>query len=439
MALVQDWLAEAGWSLLRMLANPFYYVGIVFVVLQYRREVALERKLLHTRLHSIIGESWRTVLWGWAAGIAASIAMAFVGAAVSFEALLWLWAIMFVLVWLRIRFLCLAYAVGIIGVLQAAAELLPQAALNSASVLQDAANSLAAIELPPLLALVGALHLAEALLVRLQGHRMATPLFFEGKRGRAVGGYNLLGFWPVPLFLLVPLEGSGLTLPWQPLLMDGGATLGWGLVAFPVVIGFADRTQSLLPRAKMRLVALRLSIYAPVVLLLAYAAYYWSLPLLSLAASVAVIALHEALIAYGSREEERRSPLYVHDESGLKVLAVLPGSAAEAMGIAVGETISKVNGERVRSKEEMHLAMRLNPAFCKLEVVNLAGHVKFVGSAVFADKHHQLGILLCPDEQAPYYVPEKQQAVPLPALLARRWFGVRRGGRGETHTHTEEA
>ena len=33
MALIQDWLAEAGWSLLRMLANPFYYVGIVFVVL----------------------------------------------------------------------------------------------------------------------------------------------------------------------------------------------------------------------------------------------------------------------------------------------------------------------------------------------------------------------------------------------------------------------
>src|SRR3546814_2129717 len=42
------------------------------------------------------------------------------------------------------------------------------------------------LDIPSLIALVAVLHLVEAVLVRRQGARAASPLFFEGKRGRIV-------------------------------------------------------------------------------------------------------------------------------------------------------------------------------------------------------------------------------------------------------------
>ncbi len=60
----------------------------------------------------------------------------------------------------------------------------------------------------------------------------------------------------------------------------------------------------------------------------------------------------------------------------------------------------------VRSREQLHQALRLNPAFCKLEVLNLNNMSKFAQRAMFSGEHHQLGIILAPDEEALYSVSE---------------------------------
>lgn len=46
----------------QLFANPFYYIGVLFIVLHYRKQIQMERKLFHTRLHSLLNETWRTVL-----------------------------------------------------------------------------------------------------------------------------------------------------------------------------------------------------------------------------------------------------------------------------------------------------------------------------------------------------------------------------------------
>ncbi|MNE56377.1 Cell division topological determinant MinJ [compost metagenome] len=73
------------------------------------------------------------------------------------------------------------------------------------------------------------------------------------------------------------------------------------------------------------------------------------------------------------------------------------------MGLAAGETLHKVNGSYVKSKEELYEALVQNSAFCKLEVLNTEGELKFAQRARFAGEHHQLGVILAPDEQANYY------------------------------------
>src|SRR5690606_29984166 len=101
--------------------------------------------------------------------------------------------------------------------------------------------------------------------------------------------------------------------------------------------------------------------------------------------------------------EATRVPLYVNDTRGLRILGIVPGTPAETMGLAAGEILHKVNGVRVRTKEELYEALVLNPAFCKLELLNLDGELKFAQRARYAGEHHQLGVILAPDEQANYY------------------------------------
>lgn len=406
-------------AVVRLLINPLYYAGIILVVLQYRRQIKLERKLFSTRLHSLIGETWRAALWGIAGGAIASLLMAFLGATIQPEAIWLLWGTMLVLMLFRVRFMCLAYSVGIIGMVSALAALVPIA--GDAAGIGPVLRALRGIDVPTLLAMVGVLHVVEALLIRTQGTRMATPMFYEGKRGKIIGGYQLQGFWPAPLFLIVPaVGGSGASLPWSTLLAGDLWNGGWTMVSLPFMIGFAELTLTGSPRAKARLSSGRLAGYGVLVVLLGAAVHFWS-PLAFIAALLCIV-LHETLIWYSHWIEEGRSPFYVHNERGLKVLAVLPHSAAAELGIEPGEIIHKVNGSRIRTREDLHQALRLNSAFSKLEIVNLQGEIKFASRPLYANEHHQLGLILAPDEDAMYYVETRQPS--LLGFLSRRLVGL---------------
>lgn len=76
---------------------------------------------------------------------------------------------------------------------------------------------------------------------------------------------------------------------------------------------------------------------------------------------------------------------------------MLQGSPAQELGILPGEILLKVNGVLLTSAAQLHEALRMNPAFCKLEVQNREGESKYLQRAIYAGDHHQLGIILVPD------------------------------------------
>jgi hypothetical protein len=393
-------LGQAG---LQLLANPFYYIGIIYVILQYRKQIQLERKLFHTRLHSLLDETWRTLLWGLVGGLAISLIMLFVGVTLQQDVIALVWIVSLVMILARVRFLCLAYSAGVIGIAHAALAWMPD--ITNLAGIGWLLKLIAEADIPSLLMIVAVLHLLEGLLIGLQGARMATPLFLEGKRGQIIGGYQLQNFWPIPLFLLVPEQGAGTdVLPWGTL-FGADLTSGWSLLAFPAMIGFTEMTTSKLPHDKARASSSRLILYGIIMFVLAIAAHYWS-PLI-LAAALLSIALHEALAWYSSWYESNQPPMYVHSKRGLTVLSVILHSPAAEMGIQTGEIIHKVNGYKINTKADLHVAMQLNSAFCKLEVVNLQGEIKFLQRALFAGGHNQLGIILAPDQESMYVVEGK--------------------------------
>nr|WP_167549608.1 PDZ domain-containing protein [Paenibacillus borealis] len=381
-------LASWGTAVIHLLIQPYYYIALVFIALYYRRQVALERKLIHVKLHSWGRETWRTVWTGGVAGLVVSLAAVALGISLSYTAVACIWVVSLVLMLFRVRYLCFAYSIGILGVAQFVLSFFPDTLQSGAA--GTIAGGLREMDIPALLVLAALLHLAEALLARWQGTRLATPLFLAGKRGKVVGGYQLQAFWPLPLFLLIP-PGAGIgELPWHPLL--GG---GLGLVSLPVIIGFSEMTQGMLPGRKAARTSGRLLVYSIVLLGLSLLADWWS-PLTVVAALSAVL-LHEGLSWYSALEERSISPIFVHPPAGRKVLAVLQGSPAQELGILPGEILLKVNGVLLTGAAQLHEALRMNPAFCKLEVLNREGESKYLQRAIYDGDHHQLGIILVPE------------------------------------------
>lgn len=424
-----NWLADVGeisWNVLRgLLTTPYAYIGLLLTMVFVRRQIQWERKLFHTKLHSYVGGVLRMLIGGLAAGAIASMVMVGFGTVLTPQALIWLWAVALVLMLFRLRFLCFAYATGVLGVLQAAVSLVPQGwlasgggeASNAQSWLSPIVDSLAAIHIPSLLALTAVLHLLEAALVRFQGEALAMPLFLEGKRGKIVGGYRLQGFWPVPLALFVPASvisdtgaAHGLSLPWTPLFGSADPwSGGWTLLAFPMIIGFTEMTKTKLPKHKLRSASALLLVYGGVLLVAAVGAQFVSW--LILPAALIGIALHEALIWKSRFDESSAPPLYVHDGQAMMVLGTLPGSPAAELGIVTGDRLYRVHGKRVTNKAELHDAIRINPAFIKLEIMDQRGEIRFLQRALYAGDHHQLGILLAPDDDAPVFVESKERTM----------------------------
>ncbi|MCG7384128.1 PDZ domain-containing protein [Paenibacillus sp. ACRRY] len=391
------WLTTLGEALLQLFTQPFYYIAVILIALIYHRQLLQERRLFHVRLQSSITQTIRALLGGIVIGVIVSVISIFLGAHLTLASVICIWAATLILALFRIRYLCFAYAAGLLGVVQFGLNLAsgwqPEGWLGSVT------EALRALDMPALLILAALLHLGEAMLIRLQGVTMASPLLFEGKRGKLVGGYQLQHFWPIPMLIMVPVTGGGAELAWSPLLNAGG---GYMLMALPILLGFGEVTQSMLPGQKVQISAKRLLLYGTGLLVLSLLAAWWS-PLMVVAALAAFIG-HEFLVWYSGFEEQHRSPVYVHPVHGLKVLGIIPDSPAAELGIEAGETLYKVNGVMVDSPKELHRALRMNPAFCKLEVRNHQGESKFMQRAIYEGEHHQLGVLMAPDNHEAWAV-----------------------------------
>ncbi|WP_051318055.1 PDZ domain-containing protein [Cohnella thermotolerans] len=408
-----DLLREAGRAALGMLALPYLYIAILGAWWHARQASTLQRQLFHVRLHSSLAVTAYRTLAGFAAGLVISLLGLGAGARLDSATLFCVWIATAALLLFRLRYICLAYAAGALGVVQAVLSWCGVGASDG-----EIAKALVGIDVPGLLFLAGLLHVAEGLLVLWQGSRFAVPLFLEGKRGKPVGAYSLSGLWPVPLLWLVPASGPhAIALPWTPLSAWDGTVAGWGLAAFPVLVGFTTRTETRWPERKARETGGGLIAYGLIVAGLAAGAWFWS-PL-AVVAAVCAFVLHEGLLLWGRWREAGRQPLYAQDGRGLTILAVLPRTPAAEMGLLAGERITKVNGARVRSKEQLHEALQLQSAFCRLEVVNREGHVKFVQRARYEGEHYQLGLILAPDEEADWVAAPRSASI---------WRGLQRAG-----------
>lgn len=380
--------------------HPMLYIGIILLILLYRRQINLERKLFSSRLHFLSYEVITSLAIGIIGGIIASIILNGLGVVFHPEEMWFVWVVSIILIIFNIRFLCLSYPVGFIGIIAGLLQLLGTTSNNSFI------EALIGIHIPSLIAIVAILHLIEAILIRLKTAEQATPIFIETKRGKLVGAFSLQSYWLVPLFLLVVAQdgtGAQITSTWWPLI-GGGVSLTF--LPVPVMIGYSDLTSVYTPREKSIKASNYLVIYSIILLVLAVLSE--ELIILQIVAAFFAGFAHEGIRIISKQKEKDLPAKYCHPDVGLKVLAVLPNSIAKEMDIEVGEVITKVNGLTVNDRYALYSALQQEGTFVKLEVINLDGEITLKQHAIYDGDHYQLGIILAPDDEADFYIDIKK-------------------------------
>lgn len=390
-------------------------VGVLgyFIYSQYRRMSQTEQRMFGVALNPP-GEQFVRVIWtGLAGGIIATFLFVFVGITLPWEAILYLWVLSLLFALVQPRFLCFAYSGGVLA-LGAVLFGFP-------------------FHVGSLMALVGVLHLVEAVLIRLQGGKHTTPVYVRRADGRVVGGFLMQKFWPIPfvalLAALVPANELGLmvieTPDWWPLIgaipdpveletLDLIPVLGLQLVF--ATLGYGDIALTSTPQQKARRTSRHLFLYSVVLLILAFLAdLHWAWALV--AALFSPLA-HEWVIWAGRRSEEREAPIYT-GEHGATVLAVAPGSPAAAMGLQTGDVILTVNGVDVHNRFDV--AQALSPwAFeVEMRVRNTFGGDERV--VRYRGRVPPLGILFAPEAGDVPLV-----TLSRPGFLVRMWRRLQR-------------
>lgn len=366
------------------LLSPFFWLVVLLVAVQHYRLARHQGRLLGAPTEP----PWLPILAAAALGLAGggvgSALLILLGVSFTNMGLTYLWPLAILLMLVSPHLLCFSYAGGLLS-------------------LSSLFFGFPRLEVPQLMALVGALHLVESLLILASGHLGAVPVYLRLPDGRVAGAFNLQRFWPIPLvggaLVTVPyLPPGALPMPdWWPLIRPAGlADLSRAVyVILPVVaaLGYGDVALASLPRRKSRRSALVLLGYSLVVLALAVGASHYY-PLAYLAAAFAPLG-HELTIYLGRRAELRGRPIFLSPPDGVMVLATAWGSPARRGGLPSGSVLRAVNGRPVASRAELVAALEEAGPVLEVEFTAPAGEWR--RTTLKRRPGQPLGLILAPE------------------------------------------
>lgn len=390
--MIEAWLVALLWGLGRFFVNPLLYILLLFSwVLGFRR-VKRERKDFNIRIHSAF-QGWADLVSpGVIVGLLLSILLVGVGIVipVGFLVLTAIVSIVF-LITLQSRWLSAANVIGLAIIFF---FIVPKLTIENELI----SNLLAGLTSVPVLfpaVLLSLLLMVEGFLILKKGANHTSPIMKKSKRGKPIGLHEAKKLWMVPILLLIPGEGIASVVPWWPVLVTPYET--YSLLLFPFVIGFGQQVQSALPQEAIQMTGRRVLVLSLLVMILTVASYW--VPILAIVAAVVAIIGREFINVIQKINDDNQASYFASRNIGMVILGVIPDSPAQKMSLLVGEIITKVNGTNVRSEKDFYEALQVNRAFCKLEVLDYNGEVRFVQRALYDGEHYELGLLFIQDEK----------------------------------------
>lgn len=369
-----------------MYADPTFWTILALVILQYWQMQRNQKRMFGVHSYSMKQQVLLAAVYGMVGGILASFLLTVCGITLNQLGLNYIWPVAIFLMIINMRFLCFAYAGGLVAV-------------------SNVLFGWPAVNVPQVLALVAILHITESVLIAISNRYGAIPLILKKEDGRLVGAFNLQNFWPLPLVLLsavaVPqgeMPGGIIKMPdWWPLLsanLIAPEGHQWVYATMPVVaaLGYADIAVASSPSQRRKQSALHLGLYSVTLLGLALLAakFDW----IKIFAALASPLGHEFLIQRDNRREMEGEPRFVRPEIGVMVLDTVYDTPARRAGLQPGDIITRLNQTGIRWPYDLELALAELPP---------EGWIEYERNGVLQqkklkfDKGKTLGIILVPN------------------------------------------
>lgn len=378
------WGIEIVKGIGRFFLNPLFYWSLLLILFTGILRIRRERSNFGVKIYDVFSEWKGTGIISVIAGVLISGICIGVGIVFSYETVVLL-SIVGILLSLSLRFTMLSpsYTIGFTLLLLL---FMPSLINNQSYFDKDLFTDL---NLVGISILIGLFLLVEALLTYRIRNGETYPELVIGSRGKWIGLHHLKKLSIIPFFTLVP---TGLIDPFAaywPYISMGGET--YSLILVPFIIGFDHSVRSMLPEEAAKRIGKKIGMLGILVLLLAAGSIYiWSLSII--AAAVAIIG--REYISYKHRvTDSGKQSFFTNSQRGLIIIAIIPNTPADRLGIQVGETISKVNGRQVRDVDEFYKFLQKSGAHFKLDVLDIAGEVRFLQSAFYQNDHHELGLV----------------------------------------------
>lgn len=407
------WLDILGVIISRTVAlyfSPTFWAILALVIFQYWQMQRNQQRMFGVHSYSILQQVFRAAGYGMLGGILGSLIMMVFGITLNQLGLNYIWPVAIALMLIHMRFLCFAYAGGLVAV---------------ANVLFGWPE----VNVPQVLALVAILHITESVLIAISNRYGAVPLIVKKEDGRLVGAFNLQNFWPLPLVLLTAVAIPGGDLPggilkmpeWWPLIptsLELNEGQRWIYATMPVVaaLGYADIAVASSPDKRRRKSALHLGLYSIILLCLAVlsARFEW----IKIFAALASPLGHEYLIQRDSQREMAGEPRFVPPETGVMVLDTIYNTPARAAGLQPGDIITGLNALAIRRPVDLAPALAQAPEEAWLEYVRNGRlnkrQLKFKPSGV-------LGVILVPNGDEQVYAEIRTERFGLTDWLKRKF------------------
>jgi hypothetical protein len=142
------------------------------------------------------------------------------------------------------------------------------------------------------------------------------------------------------------------------------------------------------------------------------------------AGAVFCIVGREAIHLVSTFYETRRKPLYSAVRRGIRVMDVLPGSHAAAMGLQRGDIILSINNNDVQSEEGINEALRGFPTYTWIQVKCWDGTEKTLEYKCYPGGYDTLGIITVPRETEVTYTTSYFERISILRNIVNRFKGV---------------
>ncbi|OZI10445.1 PDZ serine protease [Bacillaceae bacterium SAS-127] len=388
--MVQEWLLELLVGIGRLFIHPIFYFSFLLAIAVGMFRVNRERKDFDTRVYDLYDEMRYILPSSLLIGFVVSVITITAGLTLPLDLLNFIAVVTIILSVSGFRLLSPAWTIGLAFIIFVVSEQFGWSFISY--------EGLSFSKLLLTLAIItGLLMITEGMLILKRGWQGTSPRLVQSPRGLKVGVHVAQRLWLVPVFLVMPVGELSAPFPWWPVISIGAEN--YALILYPFLIGFVQWVKSTLPELAVKVTGK--NIIAAGLFTLAFAiAAYWK-PMFAIVAIIfaALVRLWIAWRHYSY--EKNRHYFFTPQPRGVMILGILPLSPAKKMKLKIGEIVYKANGVEVNTETEFYAALQKNAAYCKLEVIDIRGEIRFVQGSLYQGEHYELGLILATEDE-PY-------------------------------------